>query len=127
MLRLQVIGRLTRDAGVKSFNGSNFMEFSVAVNRKVNGREFTDYIDCTWSADRGAVFPYLLKGKQVYVEGLPRWNAYQSNRDGKFYAGITLMVDRLELLGDTTNPQQQQTPQQTPQQAPQGQDPNVPF
>lgn len=125
MLRLQVIGRLTRDAGVKSFNGTNFMEFSVAVNRKVNGREFTDFIDCTWSADRGSIFPYLLKGKQVFVEGLPRWNCYQSNKDGRYYAGVNLMVDRLELLGDSQQ-QQQQQPQQNPPQQQAPADPNLP-
>lgn len=114
MLKLTLIGRLTRDAGVKSFNGNNFMEFSVAVNRKVNGKEFTEFIDCTWSADRGSIFPYLLKGKQVYIEGLPRWNTYQSNRDGQFRVGINLMIDRLELLGDA----QTQTRGEAPAPAP---------
>lgn len=97
MLQLQVIGNLTADSEVKTMNGVNVITFSVACNRKVAGREFTDYIDCTLNQERAAIFPYLLKGKKVYVQGLPRMRAY-INRDGKPMAGLSLMIDRLELL-----------------------------
>lgn len=126
MYQVQLIGNITRDAGIKNFNGSNFIEFSVAVNRKVNNVEYTDYIDCTLTSDRGAVFPYLLKGKKVYIQGVPRMRAYISKTDNQPHASMSVMVDRLELLSGGNNDQSQTNNSQSPQNSNQAED-NTPF
>lgn len=119
MYQIQVIGNLTRDAGIKNFNGSNFIEGSVAVNRKVNGVEYTDYIDFTLTSDRGTIFPYLTKGKKIFIQGLPRMRAYISERDRQPHASMSVMVDRIELLGSSSDEKTSSstsTPPQTSQQ-----------
>lgn len=115
MYQVQLIGNITRDAGIKNFNGSNFIEFSVAVNRKVNSVEYTDFIDCTLTSDRGAVFPYLLKGKKVYIQGVPRLRAYISKTDNLPHASMSVMVDRLELLSGGNDNNTQKADNQPPQ------------
>lgn len=115
MYQIQIIGNLTRDAGVKNFNGSNFIEGSVAVNRKVNGTEYTDYIDFTLTSDRGTIFPYLTKGKKIFIQGLPRMRAYISDRDRQPHASMSVMVDRIELLGSSSDNQAGQSNNNSPQ------------
>ena len=115
MYQLQAIGNLTRDAGIKNFNGSNFIEFSIAVNRKVRDQEYTDYIDCTLTADRGTIFPYLTKGKKIFIQGVPRLRAYISTQTNQPCAGMSVMVDRIELLSPAENAQRQNQPSSSPQ------------
>lgn len=75
-----LIGRLTRDLGTdeRSFaytaNGTARASISIAVNRSAKrGDEWTDevsYFDITiWGKTAENLKPYLLKGKQVAVDG----------------------------------------------------------
>lgn len=127
MYQIQAIGNLTRDAGIKNFNGSNFIEGSIAVNRKVNGVEYTDYIDFTLSSDRGTIFPYLTKGKKIFIQGLPRMRAYISDRDRQPHASMSVMVDRIELLGSSSDEKSSTATSTTPQTSQQQSNGQPPF
>lgn len=84
-----IVGHLGKDP-VKSQSGSSsYIKFSVAVSerRKKQGSDewadHTTWINVTfWGKQSESVYPYLKKGKLVYVQGTLRMEEYQ-DRDGR--------------------------------------------
>jgi single-strand DNA-binding protein len=88
---------------VNTVNGKNVINFTVAHTEKYrdsqgNQQEKTTWVDCAYWTDRTAVSQYLLKGKQVYVEGQPESRSFQRN-DGTPGASLSLRVRDIQLLG----------------------------
>lgn len=103
MIKMQVIGNLGKDCTVNTVNGKNVMNFSVAHTEKFkdaqgNLQERTTWVDCSYWSDRTAVAQYLVKGKQVFVEGAPEVRTYAKN-DGTTGTSLTLRVREVQLLG----------------------------
>ncbi len=103
MIKMQVIGNLGKDCIVNTVNGKNVINFTVAHTEKYrdsqgNNQEKTTWVDCAYWTDKTAISPYLLKGKQVYVEGLPEVRSFQRN-DGTAGATLSLRVQQVQLLG----------------------------
>jgi single-strand DNA-binding protein len=103
MIKMQVIGNLGKDCIVNTVNGKNVINFTVAHTEKYrdsqgNNQEKTTWVDCAYWTDRTAVAPYLLKGKQVYVEGTPEVRSFTRN-DGTAGSSLTLRVREVQLLG----------------------------
>jgi len=103
MIKMQVIGNLGKDCVVNTVNGKNVINFTVAHTEKYrdsqgNQQEKTTWVDCAYWTDRTAVSQYLLKGKQVYVEGQPESRSFQRN-DGTPGASLSLRVRDIQLLG----------------------------
>ena len=103
MLKMQVIGNLGKDCLVNNVSGKNVINFTVAHTEKFkdsqgNAQERTTWVECAWWTDRTSVAPYLLKGKQVYVEGNPEVRSFTRN-DGTSGASLSLRVRELQLLG----------------------------
>lgn len=111
MIKLQIIGNLGKDCVVNTVNGKNVINFTVAHTEKYkdsqgNLQEKTTWVDCAYWTDRTAVAPYLMKGKQVYVEGQPEARSFQRN-DGTPGSSLSLRVRELQLLsgrGDSGGP-----------------------
>ena len=117
MLKLEIIGRIGKDATTNNVNGKTVINFNVAHSEKYtdqqgNKQEKTTWVDCAYWTDRTAIAPYLLKGGQVFVEGTPEVRTYPKN-DGTTGASLTLRVGKVELLGGG-NKEQQEQPQQSP-------------
>ena len=107
--RVVLIGRLTRDLGSdeRSWgylpNGQARANISIAVNRsKKQGDEWVDevnYFDVTiFGKTAENLKSYLLKGKQVGVEGhlkQERWKDLQGNSRSR----ISIVADTVQLLG----------------------------
>jgi single-strand DNA-binding protein len=115
MIKCTMIGHIGKDATVNNVNGKTVINFSVAHTEKWNdaqGQQQSKVIwaDCSQWTDKTAVASYLLKGTQVFVEGIPEVRTYQT-ADGKSGASLSLKVLSIQLLG---SPQQQQAP--APQQ-----------
>jgi single-strand DNA-binding protein len=71
--RVCLIGRLGKDAELKdSSSGKQYMKFSLATNRMKGREEVTDWHNVTvWNEKLVEhLHPYLVKGKQIYLEGL---------------------------------------------------------
>ena len=71
--RVCLIGRLGKDAELKdSSSGKQYMKFSLATNRMKGREEVTDWHNVTvWNEKIDEhLHPYLVKGKQIYLEGL---------------------------------------------------------
>ncbi|MBC8032929.1 MAG: single-stranded DNA-binding protein [Chitinophagaceae bacterium] len=103
MIRMQLIGNLGRDCTTNVVNGKSVMNITVAHSEKYkdaqgNMKEKAIWVDCAYWSDKTGIAPYLKKGTQVFVEGVPDIRTYTKN-DGAFGASMTLRVLSIQLLG----------------------------
>ena len=103
MIKLLAIGHLGKDATVNVVNGKNVINFNVAHTEKYkdgagNSMEKTIWLSCAYWTDKTAIAPYLLKGTQVFIEGIPEVKMFQRN-DGSQGAELTVKVFSVQLLG----------------------------
>lgn len=107
MLQAILVGNLGADAQVQNSNGSEFVSFRVAHNdrwKDDNGQvhDQTYWVDCTLNG-RPAVLEYLRAGTQVFVMGTLSARVYSSAKDRCMKAGLSIRVQRVELLGGQTD------------------------
>jgi single-strand DNA-binding protein len=97
------IGRLTRDAELKyTAGGTAVSKFSIAVNRRVkSGDQWKDEASFfeinLWGKQAESLNQYLIKGKQVAVDGelvQDRWT-----QDGQNRSKVYIKADDVQLLG----------------------------
>jgi single-strand DNA-binding protein len=98
-----LVGRLTRDAELKyTANGQAICKFSIAVNRrKKSGEQWVEeanFFDVIlWGRQGEAVNQYLLKGKQVGIDGELRQERWE--QDGQNRTRVEIVANNLQLLG----------------------------
>ena len=98
-----LVGRLTRDAELKyASTGTAIVKFSLALNRrKKSGDQWEDeanFFDITMMGRSAeSVHRYLLKGKQVGVQGELRQNRWE--QDGQPRSKVEVFCNNLQLLG----------------------------
>ncbi|OJF77682.1 MAG: single-stranded DNA-binding protein [Treponema sp. CETP13] len=98
-----LIGRLTRDAELKYTSGGfPVSNFSIAINRRrKNGDQWLDevhYFDITLFGKAGeSLKPYLLKGKQIAVDGELRQDRWE--KDGQSRSKVYIAANNVQLLG----------------------------
>lgn len=119
MLKAEIIGHLGADARVNDVNGQKVINFDVCHSEKYkdqNGADVTKniWVQCAYWTDRTGIAPYLKKGTQVFVEGIPNVNLYKTN-DGKHGASLTLRVRMVQLLGGSGR-EENRTQQTAPRQ-----------
>ena len=101
MQKIMITGNIGQDATVETYqnNGRSdtVVRFRVAVNNRFTNRmgqiqEETTWYSCSlWNVDpRNAA--YLLKGRRVYVEGIPRTRAYMNDSDQQWYVSNDIRV-----------------------------------
>ncbi len=147
-----LVGRLTRDPEMRYTSaGTAVCRFSLAVNRrKRSGDSWSDevsYFDVTvWGRQAETLNNYLVKGKQVAVNGELRQSRWE--QDGQKRSRVEVVANNVQLLGDPAGgasrpPQQNRSSyqQQAPQQrnsydngpkhdyssGPEGFDDDIPF
>jgi len=110
MLQCTLIGNLGGNAEVKVADGREFVTFRVAHNESYTDSQGTkvdrtQWIDCTMNCSNGrpAVLPYLTAGTLVCVQGTMTTRVYSSEKDRCWKAGVTIHVQKLELLGGATD------------------------
>ena len=101
-----MIGNLGANAEIKTADGREFVTFRIAHNDSFKGadgvrKETSMWVDCTMNCTTGrpAVLPYLTKGTTVCVVGNVSLRVYSSEKDRCMKAGLTIHVQKLELLG----------------------------
>ncbi|WP_439647454.1 single-stranded DNA-binding protein [Brucepastera parasyntrophica] len=98
-----LIGRLTRDSELKYTSGGMAVcKFSIAVNkRRKNGDQWVEeanFFDIVlWGRAGESLNQYLVKGKQVAVEGELRQNRWE--QDGQARSKIEIIANNVQLLG----------------------------
>lgn len=97
MNTILICGRLTKNPSYATTkSGQNYAKFSLAVDRV--GQENTDFIDCTaWGKTAELVNRYLVKGRQVIVQGSLHIDTYE--KDGVKRNKADVRVDRVEFVG----------------------------
>ncbi len=98
-----LVGRLTRDCELRSTpQGTSICRFSVAVNRrKRTGDKWEDevsYFDVVlWGKSAETLSSYLMKGRQVSVQGELRQNRWE--QDGQTHSKVEVVANNVQLLG----------------------------
>ena len=102
-----LIGRLTRNVELKyTINGQAICKFTVAVNRsRKDGDRWVDeanFFDVVlWGKQAEALSQYLVKGKQICVQGELKQERWE--KDGRNYSKVEIIANTIQLLGDTTS------------------------
>jgi len=98
-----LIGRLTRDAELKYTSGGMAVcKFAIAVNkRRKQGDQWVDEVNffdiVLWGRSGESLNQYLVKGKQIAVEGELRQDRWE--QDGQNRSKIEIMANNVQLLG----------------------------
>jgi single-strand DNA-binding protein len=98
-----LIGRLTQDAELKYTSGGIAVcKFAIAVNkRRKQGEQWVEeanFFDIVlWGRSGENLNQYLVKGKQVAVEGELHQNRWE--QDGQARSKIEIMANNVQLLG----------------------------
>ncbi|HOR57901.1 MAG TPA: single-stranded DNA-binding protein [bacterium] len=106
-----IIGRLTRDCELKYTNrGMAIANLSLAVNRRIKkGDQWTDEVSFfeanLWGKTAEGLKPYLLKGKQIAVEGELKQERWE--QDGQSRSKVVINASNVQLLGGNDKPAQQ--------------------
>ncbi len=103
--RVTLVGRLTRDAELKytTSGGTPVCRFSIAVNRYRKGDdgrgiEEASFFDIVvWGRQGEAIKQYLVKGKQVAVDGELRQGRWE--QDGQQRSKVEIIAQNVQLLG----------------------------
>ncbi|MDR2740946.1 MAG: single-stranded DNA-binding protein [Treponema sp.] len=98
-----LVGRLTRDAELKyTAGGQAVCKFSIAINRRrKSGDQWVDeanFFDIVlWGRQGEALNQYLIKGKQVGVDGELRQDRWE--QDGQNRSKVEIVANNVQLLG----------------------------
>lgn len=101
--RVFLVGRLTRDAELRfTTAGTPVAKFSIAVNRnKKTGEQWEEevnYFDIVlWGKTAEALSKYLVKGKQVAIDGELRQSRWE--QDGQSRSRVEIHASGIQLLG----------------------------
>ncbi len=101
-------GRLARDAETRFTQGGlAICSFSVAVDYGYGDNKGTNWIRCSLFGKRaeGQLPKYLVKGKQVAINGELRVREYD-DKEGNKRTSVEVSVDNLDLIGGTGEQQQ---------------------
>ena len=98
MKSIAIIGNLTRDCKIYEGEGgqSQSATFSVAVGDRLKRDAPATYFGCR--TYQQGVFPYLKKGKKVYLQG-DFYTSQGTNNEGQAVTYLNVNVKNLELLG----------------------------
>lgn len=111
-----LIGHMTRDAELKYTSGGMAVcKFAIAVNkRRKQGEQWIEeanFFDIVlWGKSGESLNQYLVKGKQIAVEGELRQNRWE--QDGQARSKIEINASNVQLLGGVPGQQSQQPSQQ---------------
>ena len=103
MNSVQLIGRLVREAELKSTQGgTSILRFSIAVNRRKKVQDqWTDevsYFDIVlWGKAADSLKQYLNKGTQVAITGELHQSRWE--QDGQQRSRVEIYANAVELLG----------------------------
>lgn len=99
MNNVQLTGRVTKDTELKQTTGGiPVAQFTIAVNNKAKGNEYTEFIDCVvWRELASAIAQYLTKGKFIAVCGSLHKRMYEDKNKAKHYV-TEVNVNSIEFL-----------------------------
>ena len=116
MNRVDLIGRLTRDAELrKSDTGNVRADFNIAINRigAKEEQQQADFINCrVWGNQAENLAHFTSKGSQIAIEGSLRNDAY-TDKDGNTKYAWYVLAQRIEYLGTKGEKKEESTEELT--------------
>lgn len=102
MNKVELIGRLTKDAELKTTSsGINYCNFIIAVDRKfkdANGNRQADFIACVaWRTTADFISKYFKKGNRIAVVGSIQTRTYE-DQNGQKKLVTEVIVDEAEFV-----------------------------
>ena len=114
---ISFVGRLGKDAVVKTVGQSSVCEFSAANDQGIKDKKTTIWFNChLWGKQGEVLAQYLVKGKQVWISGELTLREYQA-KDGATKTSAEVRVNAIDLVGGRQDGQQDAPAQSTRQQA----------
>lgn len=106
--RVVLVGRLTKEAEIKSYQTSNgiscLARFTLAVNRD---KDNTDFIPCTAFGKTAEIIEkYTNKGSQIAVDGMLKQNRW-TTQSGESRSALDVNVQKVALLSSRNDSKQQ--------------------
>ena len=101
MNKVVLMGRLTKDPELRFAAGSGtaVSRFAVAVDRKKKD-DGADFINCVaFGKTAETISQYLVKGRQILIEGNIRTGSYENDEGKKIYT-TNVNVERFEFIGN---------------------------
>lgn len=101
--RVTLVGRMTRDAEVRHTQSgdpviSMRLAFSTRTKSGDNWEDRSNFIDVTHFARSEKLAEYLVKGKQVAVDGRLSWREWTDKEGGKRQS-VEVIASEVQLLG----------------------------
>ncbi len=98
MLEVKTTGNVGTCRLVTAKGKTPVLNISLATNRKVGDREFTDWSSVKIWGERGQkLAPYITKGTKLLISGRPEARAYKGN-DGTAKAELVIHANDVEFL-----------------------------
>lgn len=114
MEKIEIIGNLGADIREEIYNGEKFYAFNVGCSYGRDDKKVTTWYSCSSSRLPEGMLQYMVRGKKVFVRGIPRYRVFDSAKFHCKMVGVSIIVQELELLGDAA--QQTDTQQAEAQQ-----------
>ncbi len=109
-----IVGRLVRDAEFKVINsGTGLCKFSIATNRAVKQNDewktevsFFDVV--LWGKRAEALSKYLVKGKQIAVDGILVQNRWE--QEGQTRSKVEILANNIQLFSSGNKTDKEDVP-----------------
>ena len=107
MNKVELMGRLTKDVEVLTYNAGKekkkMVKFSIAVQRKKYKEKKVDFFDCVaFGGTAKALNDFVKKGDRIIVEGSIQTDIY-TNKEGKNVKTYTVIVNDFYFTEYTKN------------------------
>lgn len=86
MNKVELIGNITKDLELRYTQSTNkaVLNFTIAVNKRVNGENSADFINCVaWSTTAEFISKYFKKGQSIAVVGRLQNKSYEDSNGQK--------------------------------------------
>lgn len=101
MNKVELIGRLIKEPELRYTNNNKpVSNFSIAVNKRVNGENKADYINCVaWNTTAEFITKYFKKGQAIALVGRLQNRSYEDN-NGQKRNVIEVVIEETEFVGN---------------------------
>lgn len=107
MVSIELIGNLGADCRKVDNNGASFYSFNVCDNRKIGETEQSQWYGCNLNKVSDKLLPYLKKGQQVFVRGIPRYRIFDSAVHHCKMVAVDILVNEIQLVGAAPKQEEQ--------------------
>jgi single-strand DNA-binding protein len=103
--KVMIAGRLTRDPQLRYLpNTTPICEFGVVMNRKYKvgdeDRDEATFVDCqAWGKTAEVINQHLAKGKEIFIEGRLKYEAWEDKNGGGKRSKLLVVVDNFQFVG----------------------------